>query len=292
LSGPADETRVWTVLELIRASAEYLQQKGVASPRLDAELLLAHVLDLDRLKLYLDAARPVVPHERARYRELVKARGERVPLQRLTGEAHVLDLAFTVRDGVFVPRHETESLVLACLEKLGPDGPSRLVEVGTGTGCVGITLLKRWPQARAEAFEVDPAAAVLTRENAARHGVLERLILHDEDGLARDLPACELLVSNPPYVASADIEALEPEVSRHDPRAALDGGPEGLDAIAALVSAGTRCLADGGWLVFEHGADQASPSRDLLTAAGYVEVGSQRDLAERWRVTCGRRPLA
>lgn len=292
MNGPADETRVWTVLDLIRASTEYLQQRGVASPRLDAELLLAHALGTDRLKLYLDAARPVVPSERTRYRGLIKARGERVPLQRLTGEVQILDLTFAVREGVFVPRQETESLVLACLELFAPGGPPRLVEVGTGTGCVGISLLRRWLAATADAFEIDAAAAALTRENAARHGVVDRLTLHEDDGLARELPPCELLVSNPPYVASGDIDQLEPEVSLHDPHAALDGGPEGLDAIAALADSGARCLVPGGWLVFEHGADQAQASRDLLTAAGYVEVASRRDLAERWRVTQGRRPGA
>lgn len=283
--------KVWTPLELIKVSAEYLAERGVATPRLDAELLLAHVLETDRLSLYLDHARPLIAGELDAYRQLVRARGDRVPLQLLTGEAHLLDRVFVVREGVFIPRPETETLVLECQGLAFPDGaPGTLVELGTGTGCVSILLLLHWPHARAIGLEVDPEAARLTRENARRHGVDERLDLRAGDGLRAPLPRCDLLVSNPPYVRAQDIETLEPEVRDHDPRTALDGGKDGLDVIRELARAGVQALAPAGWLAFEHGDAQGPACRELLETLRYEDVATRTDLAGRPRVTVGRRP--
>jgi release factor glutamine methyltransferase len=285
----------WTPLELIRVSAEYLADHDVPNARLDAELLLAEVLHLDRLRLYLEHERPLIPDELARYRELVRRRARREPLQLLVGRVQLHDLEFEVRDGVFIPRHETEVLIQSAQQLSLPDGasPRRILEVGTGTGCVGISLLVHWPQAELVGFEISPAAAELTLENARRHGVADRLRLVGSDAFAEssleDWRGAELVVSNPPYVAEGEREGLQPEVRDHDPEAALFSGPEGLDAIARLIERAAHALSPGGWLAFEHGADQEARIRALLDGGAWEEISCVRDLAERPRVALARR---
>ena len=180
--------RLWTPMELIRVTAEFLADKGIDSPRLDAELLLAHVLDTQRLQLYLDHDRPVIPEELARYRELVRRRSQREPLQRLVGSATLLDHDFAVREGVFIPRPDTETLLEVCYEQLGAQpGPLRIVEVGVGSGCIGLSLLAKYPEAQLVGFDLNPAAVDLSRHNAERLGVNERATLEVRE-LGVDLP--------------------------------------------------------------------------------------------------------
>jgi len=220
---------VWTPLELVKRSAEYLAGKGVASPRLDAELLLGHVLDLDRMGLYVGFERPLTPAEVDAYRDLIRRRGLREPLQRLVGHATLLDAELQMAPEVFIPRPETESLVELCGSLPWPDGaPREIVEVGPGSGAIGIALLLRWPGARLVAFERSPEAAALTRRNADANGVGDRLEVREGDVFDHACPPAGLVVSNPPYIPTAEIGGLEPEVRDHDPHLALDGGPDGL----------------------------------------------------------------
>lgn len=273
-------------LELVRITAEFFADKGIASPRLDAELLLAHVLGLDRLQLYLQHDRPLIPAEVDAYRQLVRQRGQRVPLQHLVGETTILDHSFLVRPGVFIPRVETETLIEVCTA-LGPF--ASVVEVGPGTGVVGLSLLARWPDARLFAVDVSPEAVELSRENAGRLELADRAEFVCGDALKFDLPECGLLVSNPPYVPRTVLAELEPEVRDHDPRAALDGGPDGLDFIRALMDPGYGALESGGWIALEHGDDQGRSVPGLLTGAGFVGVRDEPDLAGRPRVAVGRK---
>ena len=314
--------RSWTLLELIQVSAEYLADKGVDNARLDAELLLAHVLEMDRLQLYLEHERPLVAEELDSYRQLVKRRGQREPLQLLVGSVQMLDLEFEVRPGVFIPRPETEVLIEACrnLEfpgdaTTGLDGlesgsssggepvlnaPDRIVEVGIGSGVVGVSLLVGWPQATLTAFELSKEALELTWTNAERHEVESRLELIDGDAFEPEHEdrwgRCDLVVSNPPYVADGDASAMEPEVKEHDPHIALFSGDDGLNVIRKLVNRAREVLAPGGWLVFEHGYDQGSDApREqsapaLVEAAGFTEVLDLRDLVGKPRVCKGRWP--
>ncbi|HKI82819.1 MAG TPA: peptide chain release factor N(5)-glutamine methyltransferase, partial [Candidatus Krumholzibacteria bacterium] len=259
----------WTPLELIRVSAEYLADQGVPSPRLDAELLLAHVLQLDRLQLYLQHERPLIREELDRYRELIRRRARREPLQLLTGSARILDLDFMVAPGVFIPRPETETLIEVV--KTLPE-PSTMVEVGLGSGAVGISLLVYWPKARLVGFELSETAARVSRSNAEKHGVAERMEIVEGDAYAESLRSrwggCELVVSNPPYIAEG--EELEPEVIDHDPKEALFAGPDGLEEIRKLCAAAAVALTPGGWLAFEHGWDQESQVA-LILAQGPFE---------------------
>jgi release factor glutamine methyltransferase len=297
--GRPEQRQLWTPLALIKVCAEYLAEHHVPSPRLNAELLLSHVLGVPRLKLYLDFERPIVQGELDRYRDLVRQRGRRVPLQLLTGEAHLLDLTLTVRPGVFIPRPETETLIEVARGLFAADAPPRtIVEVGIGTGCIGIALLAHWPSARLTGFDLDGAAVELARANAQRLGVAERATFAAGDPLGEAAAGqsagmdvtgdCDLLVSNPPYVRRADIAGLPPEVRDHDPHAALDGGLDGLEVIRRLVTWGARALRRGGWMVFEHGDEQANACAALLAAAGFAAVVDHHDLGGRPRVAVGR----
>ncbi len=280
-------------MELIKVSAEYLADHGVDNPRLDAELLLGQVLEMDRLHLYLDHDRPVVPAELQRYRELIRRRGQRVPLQLLLGHTQILDHDFGVREGVFIPRPETETLILRAQElDFSGASPGNLLEVGVGSGCVGLSLLRHWPEARLVAYDLNPRALELTRENARALEVESRLVLREGSPFASP-PSTppggfDLVVSNPPYIRTEDLDRLEAEVRDHDPTEALDGGPDGLDAIRGLSRMAQRVLRSGGWLIFEHGSDQGESAPGLLREDGWREVRVFTDLAGRWRVSCGR----
>ncbi|HEX9641787.1 MAG TPA: peptide chain release factor N(5)-glutamine methyltransferase [Candidatus Krumholzibacteria bacterium] len=278
-------------LELIKLSAEFLAEKGVENARLDAELLLARVLDVNRLQLYVGHERPIVPAELDRYRELIRQRAQRVPVQLLLGDVQLLDRVFSVRPGVFIPRPETETLIRRCIElEFATGAPSDIVEVGVGTGCIGISLLDHWPKARLRAYDVNPKAIELTQLNAEAYDVGARIDLRAADAFAGDLLACDLLVSNPPYLDPEELAELAPEVRDHDPREALVWEGGALGAIERLVSHGCRCLRARGWLIFEHALGQAEAARARLHTAGYVEIRSHRDLAGIERVCEGRRP--
>ena len=279
---------LWTPMPLIRVTAEFFADKGIDSARLDAELLLAHVLGCTRLQLYLDSDRPIVQAELDRYRALVKRRGQREPLQLLIGHVEIHEHEFLVRPGVFIPRPETEVLIEVCRALELPAAPV-IVEVGVGTGCIGLSLLTHFDGASLIGFDVNPEAIALTAENADRLGVRDRVTLREGDALALGIPTCDLLVSNPPYVPAPVIAELEPEVRDHDPVEALDGGPDGLDFVRRLVPMGFAALNPGTWMAMEHGAEQGPAMKSLFEAAGLHDVEVRRDLGDRDRVTLGRK---
>jgi release factor glutamine methyltransferase len=282
--------RLWTPLELIKVTSEFLAENGVPAPRLDAELLLGHVLGLSRLQLYLEHERPIVPAELDRFRELVRGRARRVPLQILIGEVELLGHRFVVRQGVFIPRPETETLLLVCTNLEFHEGaPATIVEVGPGTGCIGLSLLLHWPRARLLAVDASMDAIELSRENARLHRLQDRCEFRRADARTSELPSCDLLVSNPPYIPTADLKRLEPEVREYDPVAALDGGTDGLEMIRWLSGQAIRCLHPGGWIVLEHGFDQGESAPAALAEAGLVAVEDHRDLGGQARVAVGRR---
>ena len=287
-----DPSLRWTPLELIRVSTEYLADRGVPSPRLDAELLLAHVLRTDRLHLYLDYERPLVEAELDQYRQLIRRRGKREPLQLLVGHVQLHDLRFEVREGVFIPRPETEVLIEAADELPSPRG-GRIVEVGVGSGCVGISLLVRRPEARLVGFDLLPAAVELSRSNARRHGVEDRAEFIVGDAFAGEFTGlwkdCRLVVSNPPYVPLSAREDLQAEVLQYDPPEALFSGEDGLQTILTLCAHASRFLDPGGWLAFEHGDEQEEKIADELARGPWEGVVCRRDLAGRPRVTLARR---
>lgn len=284
-----------TVRELIALSGAYLAEKGVESARLNAERLLSDVLGLSRIELYLQADRPVDGAELERYRELVRRRAAGEPLQTIIGTTGFYSREFKVEPGVFIPRPETERLVEAAVALLAPPDhrlvAPKAVDVGCGSGVIAVSLAAELPALEVWATDLDPAAVELTRRNAHRHGVDARV--HPLVGeLLHPVPAqlrgkLDLLVSNPPYVRRDELAGLPAEVQR-DPRAALDGGEDGLDVYRALAAAAPRWLAPGGWLAVEIGADQGESVPQLLAAAGLVEVTMTRDYNDLPRVVTGR----
>lgn len=289
-----------TVRELIQVSAGYLEEKGIASPRLNAERLLGDVLGLSRIELYLQHDRPVTPDELDRYREHVRRRAGGEPLQTLIGATEFYSRAFKVEPGVFIPRPETEVLVEECIRILTPPG-SRLVapvavELGTGSGVIAISLAAEVPALEVWATDVNPAAVQLAERNARRHGVGPRVHVLEGDMFA-PLPArlagrCDLLVSNPPYVRREEIPGLPVEVARHDPHEALDGGEDGLSYYRALAAGLARWLRPDGVLAVEIGSEQDGAVTEILRRAGCREVRVVRDYTDLPRVVTARREPA
>lgn len=279
-----------TVLEVIQRSAEFLSRKGVDSPRLQVELLLAHVLRLPRLQLYLNFERALTPGELDPLRELVRRRAAREPLQYLVGSVDFCGLEFIVTPDVLIPRPETELLAEKAwkhLDQLPAVAAAPVVlDFGAGSGCLAVTLATHHPGAVIHAVDLSAPALEIARANAARHGVGHRLRFHLGDGLA-PLPAdarFDLIVANPPYIPTGEIPGLQPEVRDHEPRQALDGGADGLDFIRRLASEAPGRLRDGGRLMLEFGDGQEQAVEALFRTAGWSEVAVDNDLTARPRM--------
>ena len=281
-----------TVLEAIRKSADFLAKKGVESPRLQTELLLAHLLKMPRMNLYLNFERGLTPAETDTLRELVKRRGQREPLQHLIGSTSFCGLEMAVNRHVLVPRPETELLAELGWQFLNREGSEPAIldsetasgtcnacptalDFGTGTGCIAIALAVKCPNAKITAMDISADALALARENAARNGVAERIEFLPGDGFAAMAemsergrpghpPAFDLIISNPPYIPSAEIDTLQPEVRDFDPRAALDGGADGLDFYRMFPAQAKPFLKAGGKIMLEFGDGQAEAIRKLF----------------------------
>ena len=279
---------VWTVLKLLRWTADYFAGRGIDSPRLDAELLLAETLGLDRVGLYLNFERPLQAEELAAYREKVRRRAGREPLAYVLGRTEFWSLPFKVTSAVLVPRPDTELLVEEALKRL-PAATARLLDVGTGSGALAIALAHERPGCTVTAIDVSPAALAVATENARANGVAERVAFIEADLAALPAGPFDLVVANPPYIPTGDLPALMPEVRDFEPQLALDGGGDGLDACRALARQAGTVLAPGGWLLVEIGIGQAEAVRGLLTAAGLTDIFTARDLSGIERVVGGNK---
>ncbi len=277
-----------TVLEVIQRSTEFLGRKGVESPRLQVELLLAEVLKMPRMKLYLNFDRVLADGELDALREMVRRRGEREPLQHIVGHAPFCGMEFLVNRDVLVPRPETELLVEEALKFLSTmSAPCTVLDFGTGSGCVAISMAVRAPEGTTvHALDVSEAALKVARENSVRFGAAERVLFHAGDGFAA-LPAdvrFDLLVSNPPYISSDEIATLEPEVREFDPRGALDGGADGLDFYRLLADSGRTRMKPPGWLLVEFGEGQHAAITTIFQAAGWRVDRVLKDFTGRERI--------
>jgi release factor glutamine methyltransferase len=264
--------------------ADTLNEARASIPLREARLLLCHVLGLSLAALEAHPERKVSPPDTAAFRALLARRAAGEPIAYLTGHREFYGLDFHVTPAVLIPREETELLVDVALEAKA----ARILDLGTGSGCLAIAVAKQLPQAELMAVDVSAAALDVARENAARHGVTVRFVQGDWFvPLAGE--RFDLILANPPYVAEADPHLTQGDV-RFEPRAALAAGPDGLDDIRSIVAAAPAHLVPAGQLWFEHGYDQAGAAAALLARAGFAGIEQRRDLAGILRVSGGRRP--
>lgn len=281
-----------TVLQTIQKSADFLTRKGVESPRFQSESIIAHVLGMPRMQLYLNFHRELSQAQISACRELVMRRGNREPLQHLVESVSFCGLEIRVNATALIPRPETEQLVEhaeAFLRGFTSAAP-QVLDLGTGTGCIAIALAVRCPTARISASDISPEALALARSNAALHHLQDRIQFLPGDTFAA-LPAgarFDLIVCNPPYVASAEIDTLQPEVKDHDPRVALDGGSDGLDFYRLLASRAPAHLTPHGGLLVEFGDGQANIIREILTRENWIVESPLNDYSGRERFLIAR----
>jgi release factor glutamine methyltransferase len=279
---PSPRPTVWTIQALLAWTTRFFESKGIEGARLDAELLLAHALGWRRIELYARIDHVPAAERLARFREMVKARGERVPAKYLIGESEFYSMPLAVSERVLIPRPETEVLVERALAVIPEDEEAAAADLGTGSGAIAIAVAARRARARLVATDLSPEALAVARANAERHGLGARIEFRQGDWFAA-LEAGRLfdaILSNPPYVAAADLARAMPEVRDREPRIALDGGPDGLNALRLLVAGGADWLKDAGWLIVEVGAGQAQAVAELARQAGrYGEVQVAKDFA-------------
>jgi release factor glutamine methyltransferase len=279
-----------TVLEGIQKSAEFLEKKGVDSPRLHAELLLAHILNLQRMKLYLNFDRALGPGEVERLREFVQRRGKREPLQHILGSTSFCGLEIAVNRHVLIPRPETELLAEAGWKFLSTlsDPSSTALDVGTGSGCIATVLAVKCPGTKISAVDISPEALEIARQNATRHQV--QIQFSNSDAFAA-LPAgtqFDLIISNPPYIPAADMSSLQPEVRDYDPRIALEGGVDGLEFYRRLATEARPFLKSGGRFMLEFGDGQAEAIQKIFETQKWIVEAIREDYTRRPRLLIAR----
>jgi len=283
---------VWTVGRLLTWTTDWLATKGSESPRLEAEVLLAHVRGCQRILLYTAFDTPVADAERARFRALVKRRGEGEPVAYLVGSREFFSLPFAVSPAVLVPRPETEGLVVRVIDLCqGLDAP-RIVDVGTGSGAIAVTAAKRLPRARVVATDISAAALAVAGDNARRHGVAERVEIVECDLLddPRAAGPWDVVVSNPPYVRDDEFDSLPRDVRLHEPKGALVAGPTGVEVIARLAHQAAERLAAGGWLIVEMGPSVAAAAEAAVAAVEGLRLEpTLKDLAGLARILQARK---
>jgi len=278
----------WTTLGVLDWTTQRFSEAGIAGARLEAQLLLAHVLGCTRVQLYTGFDKPLGDAELASYRGLIRRRLAGESVSYLLGETEFWGLPFFVDPSVLVPRPDTET-VIEVARAARPDRaqPLRILDLCTGSGAIAVSLAKEYPAAAVVATEISAAAAAVARKNAERNQVADRVDIRVGDLFA---PVAgerfELIASNPPYIASAVIPTLSAEV-RREPVIALDGGRDGLGFYDRICGAAREHLAPGGVLVVEHGYDQADAVRARFVAAGFVGTTLVHDLGKNPRVTWG-----
>jgi release factor glutamine methyltransferase len=277
----------WTIGRLLAWTADFLKRKGSDSPRLDAEVMLAHVLGFERVQLYTHYEDVVGERARGEFRDLVRRRSEGAPVAYLVGRKEFYSLRFDVTPAVLIPRPETEFVVVEFLAAVKEIEAPAAVDVGTGSGCIAVACARRKPGARFLAVDLSPEALMVAALNAERHGVSDRIefLAGDLLGPAVGRGPFDVVVSNPPYIPSAEVDRLDPGVKDHEPRAALDGGPDGLSAYRRLIKQAAPLLKPGGRLILEIGYDQEETVGAIIAASGAYELlPAVRDLQNHPRV--------
>ncbi|HDL84831.1 MAG TPA: peptide chain release factor N(5)-glutamine methyltransferase [Candidatus Acetothermia bacterium] len=281
----------WTVREILKWTRGYFKGAGISQPRLEAEILLAHVMNVDRLHLYLSPDTPLTPDERARFREIIKKRRSGVPRQYLTGEVQFYGLRFRIRDDVFIPRPETEELLERALGLVPRDRDLACLDLGTGSGVIAVSLAKYLPRVKVTAVDLSTEAVELAQENAELNEVVDRVDVMRSNWFERVVGKFDLVISNPPYIPEEEMENLPEEVRGHEPRRALAGGKEGMEEIAKLVAGLEEHMYAEATALFEIGDGQGKMVTEEMKSAGLIDIRVERDFAEQERYVIARCPL-
>lgn len=275
----------WTVQRVIQWTKEHFQKKGLDNPRLEAEILLAHLLGIDRMGLYLNYDRPLKAEELTVYREMIQRRQAGEPPAYIVGSKEFWSLSFAVNPECLIPRPETEHLVEEAVRiGRGLEPPLRVLEIGHGCGAVAIALAKELDQAEIVATDISAGACSLAQENAAAHGVTGRVRFVLGDLFPVGEKPFSLICSNPPYIPTAEVLALAPEVRYYEPLTALDGGEDGLSFFRRIAQGTPAFLVAGGWLLLEMGQGQAPQVEAILKEQGFAQIDLIPDYAGIKRV--------
>jgi release factor glutamine methyltransferase len=269
------EQQTWTIGALLDWTARHLARNGSEFPRLDAEVLLAHALGCRRIELYTRYDEMASSEARSRFRELVRQRLEGAPVAYLVGRKEFFSLPFEITPAVLIPRPESEFVVLECLALAKADAAPRILDIGTGSGNLAVTVAHQHRGAQVTAVDRSPEALAVAARNAARHGVADRIRFLTGD-LFDAIPIDErfdFILSNPPYIAREDFDRLPSGVKDYEPRLALDGGPGGFAVFDRLVAQAVDYLVPGGYLILEIGTPQHEPARQRLRELGHYELG-------------------
>ena len=292
-----EEVKVWEVVELIKTTTDYFVAKKVDEPRISAELLLGHVLSKSRLELYLHHNRPVYQDELDRFRAFCRQRIEGRPVQYIIGEQFFYGMQFMVDERVLVPRPETELLVEHALESLGMTGrggsrEAKVLDIGTGSGCIAVTMATLCPELKVTALDCSMDALVVARLNAAKYGVESRIafVFADmfEEFFAAKLPGSsyDLIISNPPYIPALEWETLQREVKQYEPKIALTT-LHGIECYQAIAAQATKILVPGGTLCFELHADAAVKVSKIMEGQGFRGIRVAKDYSGHDRIISG-----
>jgi len=280
-----------SILTVLRAGRDYLNARGIENPSFDADMLMMRALgDISRIDLFMYMAEPIEDEEEEEFFEMIKRRGEHIPLQYILGKCEFYGLEFEVDERVLIPRADTETLIEAVLEKAKDSGISHVLDIGTGSGAIAISLVKNGVN-RAMGMDISEGALEVARKNAAKTGVGESIkfihgdILNDEVSFR----VFDAVVSNPPYIRTEVIPTLMEEVKGHEPMGALDGGEDGLIFYREITRKAADTLKEGGWLFYEIGFDQGQQVSEMLIESGFEAVEVRKDLAGNDRVVMGRK---
>ncbi len=272
MSTNTNQNASWTLGALLDWTAQHLAQKGVECPRLDAEVLLAHAAGCKRIDLYgTRHAETATPEVRQAYRDLIRRRLEGCPVAYLVGRKEFYGMELQVGPAVLIPRPDSEHVVMECLALAKLKESPTILDIGTGSGNLPLAIAKHHPTARVTTIDLSADALAMAQENARKHGLLERIRFLQGD-LFAPLPQedrFDFIISNPPYIAAADIPALPVGVRQYEPHLALDGGAGGFAVFERLIDQARRHLEPGGYLLLEIGSPQEAPARQRL--AGYAE---------------------
>lgn len=263
-----DRKEVWTIGKILNWTKQYFEEKGVDSPRLDAEVLLSHILKCDRIHLYVNFDRPLVGEELSSFRQMVKARAQRMPVAYILGEKEFMGHSFRVTPDVLIPRPDTEILVEEAIRLLAEKEAPRIVDIGTGSGAILLSVLKGTEGSTGVAVDLSPAALAVAKSNGERLGLADRAEFRLGDLYAPVDGLYDAILSNPPYIPVRDMEGLSPEV-KQEPEMALVGGADGLDFYRRLIDDAPRYLKEGGIVLFEVGIGEAQDVAELGKRRGF-----------------------